>query len=168
MKIFRVLAGTLGAAAFVACTSGKISRPAPSRSAGKGTLNLSGALSKTISFGGSQPNRRVSCVRDPALRISEIRLTVTGQPTDHGNAQEGLLIQFKTPDFPIGRYNFTANDVSYSTPAESYQSGTGSCYIVLAHDGALMKGELTCNGLENENRDSVDVTASFQCLAGRR
>ncbi len=159
--------GILGAAAIlmVACSEKKGGPGTPRTPSGKATVNVTGKLNKSANFGGNEPNTKVGCYHgDANMRHSYIRMSEAGKSKFRVDVKEGLTLDFQTADIPLGRVNFTMNNVSYVTTDDLFQSSGRDCYVDLAQSGGKLTGTVNCANMQsNDGNATININATFEC-----
>lgn len=161
MIIWRALFVTAVAITLSACAGGE----SPVSSQGQGTVTITGAVEKSVSFGGKESDTRVGCFENGS--ISRMRLYVPGTSASSNEMREGLKIEFKGR-FPSGNYIFRGRDVSYTLEDARYVSSGDQCSINISSASRKLFVNLSCLDMRDpESGRKIAVIADFDCTVAK-
>lgn len=155
MNLWRALFVTAVVLTLSACGD----RDSSSSSQGQGTVTITGAVEKSVSFGGK--DTRVGCFQSGAS--SYMRLYFPGTSASSTEMREGLKIEFKG-GFPSGNYIFRHRDVSYTLEDARFITLGNQCSINISRLHRKIYANLSCLDMqEPETGRTIAVVADFDC-----
>jgi hypothetical protein len=157
----RALFVTAVAMTLSACAGGDSS----TSSQGQGTVTITGAVEKSVSFGGKESDTRVGCFENGST--SYMRLYIPGTSAASTEMREGLKIEFHGR-FPKGNYIFRGHNVSYTLEDAQFVSSGDQCSVNISSAARKLFVNLSCLDMkDSESGHKIAVVADFECTVAK-